>query len=78
MRQVWSPLQRDWQQKRHFPITVIDLVDCYGSPATVSIRWAEEVPGNMHQILKAFIESKKPRILWSKEISRQIKKTCEH
>lgn len=30
MRHVCSPLQRVWQQQRHFPIIAIDLVDCYG------------------------------------------------
>lgn len=56
MRHVWSPLQRVWQQKRHFLIIVIDLVNCYGSSAAISIKWAEEVLRNMHKFLKAFLE----------------------
>lgn len=52
MRDVWSPLQRVWQQKSYFPIIVMDLVDGYGSSASISIRWAEVVPGNTHKFLR--------------------------
>lgn len=58
MRHVWSSLGGVWHQERHFPTIMIDLVDCCGSSATISIRWAEEVPGNMHKFLRDLIQNK--------------------
>lgn len=51
---------------------VINLFDCYGSSATISIRWAEQVQENVHKFIEPdFRETKNLESFGPKELSNK-------